>query len=55
MAINLYKLINNSNLVKSLKSKKIKISDFAFYTHQEICPEQWTAYSRKMEEIKQVR
>ena len=46
-------LINNSNLVKSLKSKKIKISDFAFYTHQEMCPEQWTQLiQEKMEEIK---
>ena len=46
-------LINNSNLVKSLKNKKIKIKDFAFYTHQEMCPEQWTQLiQEKMERDK---
>lgn len=35
-------LVNQPSLVKSLKNKSIKIKDFAFYTHQEMCPEQWT-------------
>tara|TARA_B100001093_G_C26609470_1_gene919530 strand:- start:212 stop:730 length:519 start_codon:yes stop_codon:yes gene_type:complete len=46
-------LINNPNLVKSLKSKKIKIRDFAFYTHQEMSPEKWTQLiQEKMERDK---
>jgi len=46
-------LINNPILVKSLKTKKIKISDFAFYTHQEMCPDKWTQLiQEKMERDK---
>ena len=46
-------LLNNPNLVKNIKEKKIKISDFAFYTHQEMCPEQWTQLiQEKMERDK---
>jgi len=46
-------LKNSPGLVKSLKEKKIKIMDFAFYTHQEMCPEQWTQLiQEKMERDK---
>ena len=46
-------LINSPSLVKSLKTKKIKINDFAFYTHQEMSPEQWTQLiEEKMERDK---
>ena len=46
-------LKKNPDLVKNLKTKKIKIKDFAFYTHQEMCPEQWTQLiQEKMERDK---
>lgn len=34
-------LLNNSNLVNALNTKKINVAEFANYTHQEMCPEKW--------------
>ncbi len=34
-------LLNNINLVNALNTKKINVTEFANYTHQEMCPEKW--------------
>jgi|TARA_R110001599_G_scaffold182205_3_gene375189 transcription elongation factor S-II len=33
--------INNTNLLKQLKKKKVKSHEIAFMSHQELCPEKW--------------
>ena len=35
-------LLNNDNLRSKLNTKKISILEFSNYTHQEMCPEQWS-------------
>ena len=46
-------LLNNKTLVENLQKKIIRITDFAFYTHQEMCPDIWTKLvEEKMERDK---
>ena len=34
-------LKNNSYLSNAINTKNLAVKDFAFYTHQEMCPEKW--------------
>jgi len=36
-------LLNNTNLVNAINTKKINVAEFSNYTHQEMCPDKWAA------------